>query len=79
MKHFAVVSLLAMATAQTNEPQTQVNFPTNVFGAVSADGYINEIVQTNDEGTKSAVLWAAWTTTCNDCNFQNGALVQNWA
>jgi len=79
MRNFAFAALVAAAAAQTNEAQTPVNFPQNTASTVTCDGYINEVVQTQDDGSKSAVLWAAWTTTCNDCNFQNEALVTNWA
>ena len=79
MRNFAFAALVAAAAAQTNEAQTPVNFPTNQMSTVSCDGYINEVVQTQADGSKSAVLWAAWTTTCNDCNFANEALVTNWA
>jgi len=79
MRNFAFAALVAAAAAQTNEEQTPVNFPQNTASTVTCDGYINEVVQTQEDGAKSAVLWAAWTTTCNDCNFMNRALVQNWA
>jgi len=78
MRNFGFAALIAVVAAQNNQEMTPMNFPTNISGEVSSEGYINEIVQTSATGIQSAVLWAAWTTTCNDCNFVDRALVQNW-
>lgn len=39
---------------------------------------MNEIVQVRDDGQRSAVLWAQFNTSCNDCTFNEGNVIQNW-
>ena len=87
MRNFAFAALVAVATALVYEPMTAMNFPTAsteesadgvITGVITADAFVNEIVQTNDLGEKSAVMWVQFTTTCTDCHFKNDSLIQNW-
>lgn len=78
MRNFAFAALAAVATAQTNEEGTPQNFPDIPGDADSATGFVNEIVQVRDDGQRSAVLWAQFNTSCNDCTFNEGNVIQNW-
>ena len=80
MKNFTFAALAAVVAAEAgapvNTPMTPVYFPTATAGdGLTADASLNEIVQTTDYGYKFAVMWAQFTTTCNDCLIQNDALV----
>ena len=77
MKNFAFAALVAVVAAQIKEPGTPMHFPTATDGDISQDAFLNEIKQTSNLGT-SAVWWAQFTTTCNDCNFQDDGLIQSW-
>jgi len=78
MRNFAFSALAAVAAA-TDTPMTAVNFPQATAGeGLTADASLNEIVQTKEDGSKSAVMWAQFSTTCMDCYIQNDGLVQNW-
>jgi len=80
MRNFAFSALAAVAAAQsTDTPMTAVNFPQATAGeGLTADASLNEIVQTKEDESKSAVMWAQFSTTCMDCYIQNDGLVQNW-
>ena len=78
MKNFVFASLAVAATAQNDQLFTAASFPTAAFGAVTSDGNINELVRTNDDGSKLAIMTANFITTCSNCSFAGGAIVQNW-
>ena len=78
MQKLALASLAVVAVAQTNTSYEPAYFPTSTDGDVSSVGYLNEIVQISADGWYSAVFWAAWATTCSECNFKDNSIVQNW-
>ena len=77
MRNFALVAFAAVASALTNVEKPAQYFP-ELTGTDSATGFVKEIVQVYDDGVKSAVLWAQFTTTCNGCTFAKGNVIQNW-
>lgn len=78
MRNFAFAALVAVATAQENIEGTPQNFPDIPGDADSATSFVNEILQVREDGTKSAVLWAQFNTSCSGCTFQDGNIIQNW-
>ena len=78
MKYFVYSALAAVSAAQNDQLYTAANFPTATFDSVSSDASINELVRTNSDGSKLAIMTANFITTCNNCSFENDSIVQNW-
>ena len=78
MRNFAFATLAAVALAASDMEGTPAMFPTAAVGVVTSDGMVNELVRTQDDGTKAAVIYVGWTTTCSDCAFAQGAIVSNY-
>ena len=75
MKYFVYSALAAVSIAQNDQLYTAANFPTAIFDSVSSDATINELVRTNSDGSKLAIMTANFITTCNSCSFENDSVV----
>ena len=78
MRNFTFASIVAVTFAQTTSMSGDTPFTTMVSAQVSCDGSIGEWLRTERNGSKHAGFYVQWITKCNDCNFDDGALIQNW-
>jgi len=77
MKQYAYAALIGVATA-TWEEFGNTTLPSLVDDAVSVEGEVGEYMNKFEDGSEQVGLHARFTTTCNDCWFAQGALVQNY-
>jgi len=78
MKQFAFAALIGAATA-TWEEFNNTALPSLDNGQVNVEGEIGEYMNTWEDGTEQVGMHVRWTTSCKDCWFSQGALVQNYA
>jgi len=77
MKQYAYAALIGVATA-TWEEFGNTTLPSLVDDAVSVEGEVGEYMNKFEDGSEQVGLHARFTTTCTDCWFAQGALVQNY-
>lgn len=82
MRSFFLATVLAVAAAQ-NDPEEvnvtpfKITWPDDNL-TVYAEGQSAEVVTTNEDGSKLVIAYTSWNNVCDGCNFENGALIQDW-
>jgi len=77
MKQFAFAAIIAAASA-TWEEFNNTALPDLDNDRTSVVGEVGEYMNKWDDGTEQVGMHVRWTTSCNDCWFAQGALVQNY-
>merc|ERR1712014_545888 len=77
MKQFAFAAFIGAASA-TWEEFNNTALPSLDNGQVNVEGEVGEYMNKWDDGTEQIGMHVRWTTSCKDCWFSQGALVQNY-
>ena len=82
MRFFTFAAIAGAAVAQDSTETLEFVNETPIADAVNrevlCEGEIGEWLHTGEDGARTAGMYVQFKTSCNECWFENGAVVQNW-